>query len=85
MTAPPFLTRTERMVAERVLRAAGYWRVGVDPDEYTNLADQGRGARTINLREVFTTPWPAELACLCSPYANDGIFEECPLHGDPSA
>lgn len=80
MTAPPFLTRTERAVAERAFRAAGGREDRAHPGVW-----HFDGRDSVDLAVLFASPWPAELACLCSPYANDGIFEECPLHGDPSA
>lgn len=59
MTAPPFLTRCERLSVEAVLRAAGFeewW-----PGHWVLRAPNGGVHTAVDLRDVFRSPWPDDL------------------------
>lgn len=70
MTCPPYLTRVERIVAEKVLRAVGYCPEQEFPDEW--IAPGQRVGR-IDLAEVFHSPVSAQERDPGPP---------CPVHGE---
>lgn len=82
MTCPPYLTRVERIVAEKTLRAAGWMPEGGTGQ---NVWIYGREIplRRLDLREVFPYPTSAQHACTCwhGPIGITSV-RGCPVHGE---